>query len=112
MDILNTQKASLKATFLLADGLTETTTLGSSPVWSSTDASIMALVPSADGFTCEAICGANQEGNVTVTVSANADLLGGDRQVSGSVNFDVANPVVVVPEAMTATVTVTGISDQ
>ena len=111
MDILNTQKAALRAVFLLSDGTTETTTLGSVPVWASEDTGIMALTPSADGFTCTATCVSGSEGSVNVTVSANADLTGGSREINASVNFQVQNVVVVVPEAGTVSIAVDSISD-
>ena len=79
VNLTNEQKVLIQAIFKTAAG---NPTIVGSPVWSTSDDHVISVVPSANGF--EAYAVANNAGSATVTLRANADLNGGNREISGN----------------------------
>ena len=86
MNLTIEQKSKITAVFRTSAG---NPTIVATPTWTSSDESVISLVVAENGL--EAYAVAENPGSATVTVSANADLKGGNRIITGSVSFVVEN---------------------
>jgi len=97
INITDTQQVVLTAAF--ADKKGNAASVDGAPVWTSSDPSVATVTAAADGLTATVV--AVTEGQVTISVDADADLGSGVQSITGTLDV-VIGPGVAVVAGVTA----------